>query len=238
MIDVTFDHRTDSNGKDPDLHSPTLRKHHQELWSKELPSGVTLTLEKIPNHYLLHTSRHGEFSLSSDTISNSVRSHKKLKHITNQIPSAELDSFQALGSTIGAKILFPGKKIDKKLTINVARGLNSRIKDRFDLTLECIRLQYQGLDNPLSKTLMTFWAFFELFENFEKYVEFFHLEDLLQNGEIRFFLPFEDGFDRPPLPTSVEEYMVYRKNTMNFVAARNLRIQAWATEGNSMNLKS
>lgn len=232
MIDVKFDHRTDSNGKDPDLHSPTLRNHHQELWAKELPSGVRLTLEMTPNHYLFHTSQHGEFSLSSDTISNSVRSHKKLKHITNQIPSAELDSFQALGSTIGGKILFPGKKIDKKLTINVARGLNARIKDRFDLTLECIRLQYQGLDNPLSKTLKTYWAFFELFENFEQYVAFFHLDDLLQNGEIHFLLPFDDCFDRPPLPTSVEEYMLYRKNSMNFVAARNLRIQSWVTSNN------
>lgn len=237
MIDVEFDHRTDSNGKDPDLHSPTLRNHHQELWAKELPSGEKLTIEKIPKHYLLHTSQLGEFSLSSDTISNSLRSHKKLKHLTNQIPSAELDSFQALGSTIGGKILFPGKKIDKNLTINVARGLNSRIKDRFDLTLECIRLQYQGLDNPLSKTLSTYWAFFELFESFDHYVEFFHLQDLVQEGAVRFFLTFKDGFDRPPLPTSVEEYKIYRENTMTFVAARNLRIQAWAT-GNSINLKS
>jgi hypothetical protein len=230
MIDVTFDHRTDSNGKDPDLHSPTLRNYHQELWSKELPSGVTLTLEKIPKSYLFHTSQLGDFSLSSDTISNSVRSHSNLRDITNQIPETDLDSFQALGSTIGGKILFPSKQMNKKLTINVARGLNSRIKDRFDLTLECIRLQYQGIENPLSKTLITYWAFFELFENFERYVAFFHLEDLLQNGEIKFFLPFEDGFDRPPLPTSVEEYMLYRENTMNFVVARNVRIHVWTSQ--------
>lgn len=38
-IDVAFDFRTDAGGKDPDSHSPTLRRYHRLLWSKPLPSG-------------------------------------------------------------------------------------------------------------------------------------------------------------------------------------------------------
>ena len=228
MINVAFDHRTDANGKDPDSASPTLRRHHQELWSKTLPNGQVLTLEQVPGHYLYHSSNLGSFSLSSDTISNSIRTNKRHKHITNQIESKDLDDFQAIGSTVGATILFPGKKINNKLTINVARGLNSKVGDRIDLTLECLRLQYLGERNPLASTLETYWGFFEIFNTFEQYVEFFLLQDLLENHSIKFFLPHEEGFSRPALPIDVAEYMEYKAHTMNFVSARNRRISEWA----------
>jgi hypothetical protein len=48
------------------------------------------------------------------------------------------------GSTIRAYIIFPKNRIDRKHTINQARGVNILIIDRFDLTLECIRLFYAG----------------------------------------------------------------------------------------------
>lgn len=36
-IDTAFDFRTDTPpGRDPDSHSPTLRRYHQLLWSKPL----------------------------------------------------------------------------------------------------------------------------------------------------------------------------------------------------------
>jgi hypothetical protein len=228
LIDVTFDHRTDADGKDPDSASPTLRRHHQELWSKALPNGQVFTLEQVSGHYLYHSSNLGNFSLSSDTISNSIRTNKRHKYITDLIDVKDLDNFQALGSTVGATIIYPGKKINNKLTINVARGLNSKIGDRIDLTLECIRLQYSGESNPLATTLATYWGFFEIFNTFEQYVEFFLLQDLLENDSIKFFLPHENGFSRPALPIDVAEYMQYKENTMNFVSARNRRIEEWA----------
>ena len=45
-IDTTFDFRTDSRGKDPDSYSPTLKQYHRHLWSKALPTGGELILDK------------------------------------------------------------------------------------------------------------------------------------------------------------------------------------------------
>jgi hypothetical protein len=46
-IDTSFDFRSDSIGKDPDSHSPTLRKYHRSSWSKQLPIGEHLEIEEI-----------------------------------------------------------------------------------------------------------------------------------------------------------------------------------------------
>jgi hypothetical protein len=226
-IATMFDARTDSNGRDPDSASPTLRLYHQMLWSKPLPSGALFNLERSPGTYLTHASHLGDFKLSSDTISNSLRSSKRRASLIAQIPSVNLDAFQALGATIGARILFPGNRVDGKPTINVARGFNAQIADRFDLTLECIRLHYLGHASPLAATLARYADFFRLFDSFEGYVDFFLLGDLVQNGQVKFYLPFDGEFGQP-LPNTVDEYNEYMANTMGFVAARNLRISKWA----------
>jgi len=218
--------RTDSNRRDPDSASPTLRAYHQQLWSKPLPSGELFNLERAPGAYLTHTSHLGDFKLSSDTISNSLRSNKRRASLIAQIPSVKLDAFQALGSTVGARILFPGNRVDGKSTINVARGFNAQIADRFDLTLECIRLHYLGQASPLAATLNRYANFFGLFGSFEGYVDFFLLGNLVHDGRVKFYLAFDGEFGQA-LPNTLDEYNEYMANTMKFVAARNLRISKW-----------
>lgn len=227
LVDTTFDVRTDSNGRDPDSASPMLRSYHQLLWSKPLSSGEAFDLVRVPGSYLTHSSKLGEFKLSSDTISNSLRGSKRRAGLIAQIPSVNLDAFQALGATIGARILFPGNRVDKKPTINVARGFNAQIVDRFDLTLECIRLHYRGEPSPLATALDRYADFFALFETFEGYVDFFLLDDLVQSSQVKFYLPFDGEFGQP-LPNTVDEYDVYMANTMAFVEARNSRIDNFA----------
>ena len=39
-VDTDFNFYSDSNSGDPDSKSPTLRKYHKLLWSKQLPNGV------------------------------------------------------------------------------------------------------------------------------------------------------------------------------------------------------
>lgn len=68
-MDITFDVRTDAGGKDPDTHSPTLRRYHKRLWSKPLPGGRSFLLDDTtPGAYLHHRSDLGEFFLSSDSV--------------------------------------------------------------------------------------------------------------------------------------------------------------------------
>ena len=229
-FDVEYDHRLDSKGKDPDSHSPTLKLQHKMLWTKPLPNGVNFELLVEPGKYLMHQSVLGVFHLSSDTISHSLRSQKTMQSVIEQIPETELDEFQGIGSTIGGRILFPGNRIDGQATINAARGFNSKINDRFDLTLECIKLHYQGKANPLSSALGRCSDFFGLFGSFEGYVEFFLLQDLVSknSSEIDFFLHHDPSFEGSPRPDSVESYMRYKANTIRFIQARNSRIKDWA----------
>jgi hypothetical protein len=228
-FDVDYDHRLDSNGKDPDSHSPTLKLQHQLLWTKTLPNGALFEIRPEIGKYLLYKSNLGEFHLSSDTISHSLRGQKTMHSVIQQIPETELDEFQSVGSSIGGRILFPGNRIDGQATINAARGFNSKINDRFDLTLECIKLHYKGQTSPLSSVLSRYSDFFELFGSFEGYVEFFLLQDLVSknSSEIEFFLPHDPSFEGSPRPDSVESYMQYKANTIRFIQARNSRIKDW-----------
>jgi len=229
-IDITFDFRSDTPpGKDPDVFSPTLSGYHKLLWSKPLPSGVVFELDVTarPPLYLHHRSEVGEFWLSSDAVIPTFRREKRLSHIINQIPAEEREAFIGKGYTIGGMMVFPGNCIGRKMTINGARGFHPRIKDRFDLTVECIRRHYRDERSPLSDTLARYADFFRLFGDFREYVAFFLLQDLVTEdcSAVRFFLPFGD-FNTSPLPGSMDAYLAHRQLAVDFIEARNRRILA------------
>ena len=226
MIDITFDMFSDTpEGKDPDTWSPTLRKYHQILWSKRLPNGTIFSLDLETRQLLHHRSQLGEFYLSSDSIGHTYSKIKSMTHIIESIPIEEINFFFSLCSTIGGYIVYPSKRIDNKMTFNGARGTNRKIKDRFDLTLECIRLFYQNEKSPLSETIERYKSYFNLFDNFKGYIDFFLLQDLVSSdySSIKYLIPFKD-FDSPPLPCSVEEYVTYKDNMIKFITKRNNRI--------------
>ena len=227
IIDTTYNFYSDSNGRDPDSASPTLRKYHKLLWSKPLPDGKILELlDDKKDAYLYHQSELGEFYLGSDAITHSYRDQIRKKWLTEQIPN-EVNELFDIGSTIGAYIIFPNNRIDGKHTINQARGFNRLIDDRFDLTLECIRLFYSGRTSPLYDTLLRYRNFFDLFDDFGGYVNFFFLEDLIdEHNSIKFYLPF-DGFKTRPSFSDVNQYLLYKDRVVDFIQARNLRIESF-----------
>ena len=229
IIDTNFNFYSDTpKGKDPDSFSPTLRKYHKLLWSKSLPGNKIFTLnDNRSNSYLYHKSELGEFHLSSDAITHTYANVRNMSHIVSQITDKEIKDFYSLCSTIGAYIIFPSNRMNNKMTINGSRGLNKYIKDRFDLTLECIRRYYLEEVSPLSETLDRYSGFFSLFENFEGYINFFLLQDIANNDSVKFFLPF-NNFERSPLPNNVFEYETYKNNVSNFVRQRNKRILSYA----------
>src|ERR1700759_4308790 len=231
-IDTTFDFRSDTPaGRDPDAFSPTLRRYHQLLWSKPLPSGAPFELDVSTPPYLHHLSELGEFWLSSDAVVPTFSRELKLAHVIGQIPDVEREAFNRIGYTIGGMMVFPANPVDRKMTINMAGGCHPRLKDRFDLTVECIRRHYLDEPSPLSGTLARYADFFGLFDNFAGYVDFFHLRDLVNDGTptVKFFTPFED-FSASPLPVTIDAYFVYRQRAMEFIDSRNRRIALWDAE--------
>ena len=237
-IDISFDFRSDTPPRqDPDSHSPTLRRYHQLLWSKPLPSGAPFELDvTTPHTYLHHRSELGEFGLSSDAVIPSFSRARELKHIIDQIPEVKTAAFNGIGYTIGGMMIFPGYQVDRKMTINQARGCHGSIRDRFDLTLECIRRHYLDEPSPLSAMLARYAEFFGLFGDFAGYVAFFHLQDLVNEVTltIKFSMPFED-FTASPLPETLDAYLVYRQRAIEFIESRNRRIAAHVGAGPLMN---
>ena len=126
-------------------------------------------------------------------------------------------------------MLFPGNRIDRKMTINQERGCKKEIRDRFDLTLECIRRHYSSTGSPLTDVLARYAQFLALFRDFRGYVEFFLLQDLVSEdfSTVRISKPFDD-FTGSPIPASVPEYNAYKHASIAFVEARNQRILASA----------
>lgn len=123
----------------------------------------------------------------------------------------------------GNFIIFP-----KKDSINVVRGRNGKIKDRFDLTLECIKKQYEKEDNPLAYVLQKNWNdFFCRFRDFNEYVHFFMLEDYLdEKGNVMRFIANEDHI----LPQNLGEYDEYIKHISSVIEKRTARILNRLTE--------
>jgi len=209
---------------------PKFGEYYKFLWNKPLPNGERFELtDKKRGTYLYHKSRLGEFSLGSDAITHSYRNHKRKTWLTQQIKDEVKELFDT-GSTIGAYTLFPKNNVNGKHTINQARGVNSLIDDRFDLTLECIRLFYYGQESPLFNTYLRYKSYFDLFESFEGYYKFFLLDDLVdENNNVKYYLPF-DNFKTKPLFTDINDYLTYKSGVIDFIKARNKRIESYATQ--------
>ena len=225
-IDISLDFRSDTPaGKDPDAYSRTLRNYHRRLWSKPLPGGAPFELtDSRPGAYLYHRSALGEHYLSSDGAIPTFWKEPSLKPVFAEIPM-ELETFQREAYTIGGMIVFPSKQVDGKMTINGARGFCRQIRDRFDLTVECIRRHYLQEPSPLQAVLARYASFFALFGDFRGYTEHFLLQDLVTDdfAAVRYFAPF-DNFGAPPIPSSKNSYLSYREAAMMFIAARGRRV--------------
>ena len=229
-IDILFDVRTDSACRDPDSASPTLKAYHQALWSKPLPNGQSLCLTTEDCSYL----RWGDMYFGSDSITASFR-YKRNEELLNQVAqtvpsfSDYIENYLHKAYTIGGTIIFP----KHTGSINQSRGCDKKICDRWDLTMECIHRYYDGEPSPLDAVLKKDKAFFDLFVDFKGYVDFFFLQDCVdENYNVKLWLDtplFEDN----PMPKNVEEYCRWIELQLEFVFSRGMRMKSYCTfEGN------
>ncbi|MBE6528826.1 MAG: hypothetical protein E7Z64_06705 [Thermoplasmata archaeon] len=239
QIDTSFDFTTDTIhfwdgfwehkdglgycGNDPDSHSATLRRYHSILWSKVLPNGQMLELKEW---YLPDYLRWGEHRFASDSITTGFR-YAKCRELIDSV-AASMDDYRSWMEsvirrtyTIGGSIIFP----KHPQSINQMRGGSTRICDRWDLTLECIRRYYEGLDSPLRDALEKDRWFFDLFVDFKRYVDFFLLQDCVESdySEVKMWLDTK-LWEANPLPKNVDEYLHWIDCSLDFVEKRNRRI--------------
>ena len=223
-----------NNGCDPDSKSKTLQNYNKILYSRELPNKEIMKLDigKSSYHYLTWKN----FRFGSDIIFNNFCYERY--PVIWEIKKNDLkykqtnEEFINKTYTIGGSIIFP-KRIN---SINVQRGRNPLIRDRFDLTLECIRRFYkskekplQAQDSPLSKTLEEDEAFFDLFVDFESYVDFFFLQDFVSANysEVNFWCNEKEIFNGDPLPNNIEQYYYMIKVELEKLSKRNERISTF-----------
>lgn len=208
---------------DPDSSSPTLQEYHRILWSKVLPNGEVMELEKgTGSRYLTWK----DFRFGSDSIIVSFR-YKRYSYMIDEIKKHLEDyrlfyeDYTRKAYTIGGMIIFP----KHTNSINQCKGVNKLIADRFDLTLECIRRFYLGIDSPLYSVLKDDKSFFDLFVDFKGYVDYFYLQDMVSSdyenvecwcGDFSFT---DDG-----LPKTVDEYFGFLDKELKFLDKRNNRI--------------
>lgn len=153
-------------------------------------------------------------------------------------------------NTIGGFTVFPRHETP---TVNTKRGSSTKICDRFDLTLECIRRAYQEDDfyrddiNPLFGIPEEDKSFFRMFggkENgFKNYVDFFLLNSWIKEDEEHHYhvknLLHDDkkedkerniqtldnwNFNQNPLPQA-EEWWIFYRNIMDRLEVRNKQIE-------------
>lgn len=254
-IDIDYNFREDSKSGDPDKDSKKLYCLHETLWNKLLPSGKELKLE-VTNKGRLILKNTQCMNLSSQCMNlSSDRMCPPYPDIGEGLVAKfgakkigfnakDVKSFNYKVRTIGGYIVFPAHQVDGKPTINQARGWGERktIGDRFDLTLECIRRFYNDKEyksSPLLATLTRYQGYFDLFESFEGYIDFFLLQDFVDNEyQVKFALPFDD-FKGSPFPKDADdaddpeeaaEYKRYMDKTMELINNRNIRISEYLKE--------
>lgn len=180
---------------DPDSECDELREMHYRLYNHYASyikrpfsfDEIKYSLSSSEERYF-YLSENGTLRLGSDTMNSSYLYYKSLGYIQSEMkkcgrnPEAEIEKYRKnIIYRPGNFIVFPKKG---RNSINVARGCCGKIKDRFDLTLDCIKKQYNNDENPLSKVLEGCWrGFFDRFENFKQYVLSLCWRIILMNKE-------------------------------------------------------
>ena len=217
-----------TNYNDPDTKSKKLQSYHQCLWNKEVLKGeLKSQTGKNGNLYFSYK----DINLSSDAMINSFR-YKNLPFNLKESLAKDKKDYKTFQEEyikqsflIGGMIIFPRHRN----SLNQRRGIHPKIKDRFDLTLECIRRYYmgQGEFNPLKNVLEKDSRFFQLFGDFKGFIDFFLLQDWVsEKYQINFMLKF-DNFESSPLPQNYEDYMILYHKQLKLVQKRNARIEKY-----------
>ena len=233
-IDVTRDYTLDTKGfwddfwednplgqinKDPDNMSLSLMTDQMRLYRRKLPNGEFFDLKAGLKRRFVWK----DVEFSSDSIINNLR-HKGYAIVENMVDRPDyrkkIEDYLHESYTIGGEIIWPVKN-----SINQARGRIKSVSDRMDLTLYCIQAYYQkskSMPEPeLNYFLKNIWDngwFFDLFVDFKGYVDFFFLNDLVEDYDTILWLDYTGR------PSTEKDYNLFCDRMMDFLRKRNRRI--------------
>lgn len=249
IIDVNFDFTADTPefwdgfwekkgglgycGNDPDSESKMLRRYHSILWSRELPNGQVMELKECGDCLIWN-----DMKFASDSITATFR-YEKCKALIDSVASTMRDYKGWMEHhirsmyTIGGMIIFP----KHRRSINQVRGTDQRICDRWDLTLECIKRYYDGESSPMTECLESDREFLDMFVDFRGYVNFFLLQDCVdEDYNVKLWMDTE-LWVKNPLPKNVNQYLSWIDCNEAFVERRNERISKLAKDLDIYNFK-
>ena len=242
-FEVNFDFTTDVDGfweefwsnpdglghvtskNDPDSQSKKLQEYHLLVWNKRIFNNELQARSDINGN--LYFS-YKELNLSSDSIINSYRYKSLVFNLKEEMKKKgeNYKSFQEeyikKSYNIGGMIIFP----KHPNSLNQKRGMHNKIRDRFDLTLECIRRYYEQSKNynPLQDVLQADEKYYNFFGSFKGFIDTFFLQDWVDKYyRVKFMLDF-DNFQTSPLPQNYDEYMILHDKQLELVQKRNCRI--------------
>lgn len=232
---------------DPDAFSEILYDFYAELW-KYQKEKLKLNVPEVENkwkgsYWELIGVNNNQFRLGTDSIMSIYWHRFDMREFIKKLIKENFRNFikeyLLKSNKIGGYIVFP-RHIQ---SINQQRGTCSKVNDRFDLTLECIRRYYveKENDNPLFSVLNKDEKFFNMFgedkEGFEKYTEFFCLNEsyddkqnwVNEKGQVLNLFdnqPLDDwNFNRDnPLPDK-NNWWIFYHNIMSRLDARNQQIK-------------
>lgn len=230
--------------KDPDAFSSQLREAHQLLWTKPLPNGQFLELSALLwADYLRVASLPGNWTVGSDLI---ATIHANAMPTDSRGLDGFVNGHVCEFCTIGGYIVFPNQLAQqlptqanpaaRRWSINQARGMERRISDQFDLTLEAIRLLFEGavdlVENPIGDVLEAYRWWFDLFghgaDGFLAYADFFFLTPMLDtHGRVKPFEPLTLAFEDALPRNDAIAYRAYMAAQRDFVRKRNSLISEW-----------
>lgn len=249
--DSTFDL---NNRNDPDMKSRKLIKDLSDkfLNNKKTPSGKIIKVIDIcrttdtkkrwyakiqvysaDNRYL------STYGIASDYIGASVN-----WALTAGVQSKDILEHLYQSRRLCGHIIFPTwyfnfsekswELYPEGISVNMAKGGEKGYYDRIDYTLFAIREWYCNRNSKLFSVIEKNRDWFELFCTFEKFVEYFHLQGLLDdnnniinlmsyNEETKLYdKTIEEDAENTALPIDAEGYMKYIYGCNKFLLTRDL----------------
>ena len=233
--------------RDPDSSHQGLRDAHAMLWGRTVAGKEPWAFTSPSGWYLKSTTSlktaPAEWCVGSD---NFATTHTNaLPELAANIPGYT-DKHLCDFCTIAGYIVFPNAHghqrpttpVARRWSMNQAKGCDSHVADRMDLTLEAIRLYFDGQTdrarNPLGDVLDAYDWFFDWFgtgpEGFQTYVDHFFLNPFVADGRV---VPLygESVVFGKALPRDPSVYYPYIEAQRTAVLERNALITQWWEEG-------